>query len=145
CSPRQKNIDKQLALGIIGTCTPTHEVHMVKNAANGLSKASDEGVARRSYLQQSMLPKRKLRDAMAIAQAIVDNFGGRAAPHQVAMAVDSSPTSSSWRELTGAAIAYGLTEGGYNSSQITLTELGRRCVAPTAEGDDVKARTEAAL
>ncbi len=104
-----------------------------------------EAVVKRTYVQQSMLPKRKLRDAMLIPQAIVDGFGKVAAPHQIAMAIDSSPTSSSWRDLTGAAIAYGLTEGGYNSDQIALTELGRRCVAPTEEGDDVKARNDAAL
>jgi hypothetical protein len=105
-----------------------------------------EIAAKRGYVQQSMLPKRKLRDAMLIPQTIVDNFGGKsAAPHQIAMAIDSSPTSSAWRDLAGAAIAYGLTDGGYNSDQIALTDLGRRCVAPTEEGDDVRARTEAAL
>ena len=42
-------------------------------------------------------------------------------------------------------MAYGLTEGGYNSDKVSLTELGRRCVAPTVEGDDVEARNEAAI
>ena len=83
---------------------------------------------------------------MLVPQALIDNFGGKdAAPHQVAMAIDSSPTSSAWRDLTGAAIAYGLTEGGYNSDKIAITELGRRCVAPTVVGDDVVARNEAAI
>jgi predicted nucleotide-binding protein len=118
---------------------------MAKSTGNGTVKKASEEPGKRTYMQQSMLPKRKLRDAMLIPQAIVDNFGRSAAPHQVAMAIDSSPTSSSWRDLTGAAIAYGLTDGGYNSDQITLTELGRRCVAPTSEGDEVRARSEAAL
>lgn len=114
------------------------------STTSGKKAAADQ--AKRGYVQQSLLPKRKLRDAMLIPQAIIDNFGGKdAAPHQVAMAIDSSPTSSSWRDLTGAAIAYGLTEGGYNSDKIALTELGRRCVAPTVEGEDVIARNEAAM
>lgn len=83
---------------------------------------------------------------MLIPQAILDSFGGReAAPFQIAMAVGSSPTSSAWRDLAGSAIAYGLTDGGYNSNRIALTDLGRRCVAPTIEGDDVRAKCEAAL
>jgi predicted nucleotide-binding protein len=47
--------------------------------------------------------------------------------------------------LTGASAAYGLTEGAAQSSAITLTDLGRRCVAPTEEGDDLVARREAVL
>lgn len=121
---------------------------MAKSATTtegGTKKAVSEPT-KRGYVQQSVLPKRKLRDAMLLPKAIVDNFGGKdAAPHQVAMAIDSSPTSSSWRDLTGAAVAYGLTEGGYSSERIALTELGRRCVAPMAEGEDVAARNEAAM
>jgi hypothetical protein len=61
------------------------------------------------------------------------------------MAVDISPTSSNWPDLCGASIAYGLTSGGYNAQNISLTELGRRVVAPTIEGDDLKAKVEASL
>lgn len=38
-----------------------------------------------------------------------------------------------------------LTEGGYNANEIKLLPLGRRCVAPEAEGDDEQARVEAFL
>ena len=101
---------------------------------------------KRTYVSQALLPKRSLRDAMLISQAINDQFGGGAtAPHQVALALDISPTSSAWRDLTGSAVAYGLTEGASNSNTISLTDLGRRCVAPTEEGDDVRARAEASL
>src|SRR5207253_9466293 len=37
------------------------------------------------------------------------------------------------------------TSGGYNSSQIEVTSLARRIVAPTVDGDDLIARREAAL
>jgi predicted nucleotide-binding protein len=78
--------------------------------------------------------------------ALWENFAGRgAAPHDVAMSLELSPTSGGWRNLCGAAIEYGLTEGGYAADQITLTALGRRIVAPTEEGDDAKARVEALL
>jgi predicted nucleotide-binding protein len=61
------------------------------------------------------------------------------------MAIDMSPTSGTWRNLCGSSIAYGLTEGGYGASEITLTELGRRIVAPTEEGADITAQVEAGL
>jgi len=56
-----------------------------------------------------------------------------------------SPTSGNWRSLCGSSIAYGLTDGGYNASEISLTDLGKRIVAPTSEGDDLTAKVEALL
>jgi len=102
--------------------------------------------AKRSKISQTDFPNTPLRDAQRIAQAIWDNFAGKgAAPHKIATALDLSPTSGGWRNLCGASIAYGLTEGGYAANEITLTALGRRVVGPTAEGDDFVARQEAVL
>ena len=47
--------------------------------------------------------------------------------------------------LTGAAIAYGLTSGGYNADNISITPLEMRIVRPTTEGDDTGAKREAFL
>ena len=63
----------------------------------------------------------------------------------VATALDVLLSSGGWRELCGASIAYGLSEGGYNATQISLTALGRHVVAPVVEGDDADAKIEAAL
>lgn len=102
--------------------------------------------AKRPKISQTDFPNISLRDAQRIAQAIWDNFAGKgAAPHNIAKALDLSPTSGGWRNLCGASIAYGLTDGGYAANEITLTALGRRVVAPTAEGDDFVARQEAVL
>jgi hypothetical protein len=38
-----------------------------------------------------------------------------------------------------------LIKGGYNADRIALEAVGRRAVAPTEEGDDLRARAEAAL
>ena len=101
---------------------------------------------KRSYLKQVEIPQRALREALAIPQALTDNFAGRPTPpHQVAMALNMSPTSSSWQSLAGAAIAYGLTEGGKKAKTLALTELGRKATSSSDEGDDLKARAEAAL
>jgi predicted nucleotide-binding protein len=92
------------------------------------------------------VPRHSLREALTIAQALTDNFAGHGtSPPQVAMALKVSPTSSAWRTLTGAAVAYGLTSGAYGSDKIGLQDLGRRATAPTEEGDDLKAKAEAAL
>lgn len=101
---------------------------------------------KRSKVSQTEFPNNSLENALKIARAIWDNFAGKgAAPHDVAMALDLSPTSGGWRNLCGSSIAYGLTEGGYNANQIILTELGRRIVSPTVEGDDRAAKAQALM
>ena len=100
----------------------------------------------RIYFKQSEFPLTTLQHAQKIASALVDNFAGdSASPPDVALALGISPTSSAWPTLTGASIAYGLSDGGINANVIKLTALGRRLVAPEAEGEDVIARREAIL
>lgn len=108
--------------------------------------ASSKAEDKRVYFKQSDFPKSTLQQAQKIASAIVDNFGGNSgSPPDVALSLGISPTSSGWETLTGASIAYGLTEGGINANVIKLTSLGRRLVAPEAEGEDIVARREAIL
>lgn len=116
--------------------------------ATKLAKVAKPSAAphKRIYFVQSDFPQTTLQQAQRIASALVDNFAGdSASPPDVALALDMSPSSSTWRSLTGAAIAYGLTDGGVNANVIKLTALGRRLVAPEAEGEDVSARREAIL
>jgi predicted nucleotide-binding protein len=81
-----------------------------------------------------------------IAQALADEYGKQPTrPMEVAKAVNISPTSSIFKVLSGAAVAYGITDGGSQADLISLTDLGRRIVAPTEEGDDLVARREALL
>ena len=101
---------------------------------------------KRPYYKQSDFPLASLQQAQKIASAIVDNFAGvGGSPPDVALALGISPTSSAWPALTGAAIAYGLIDGGWNANTMKLTALGRKLVAPEAEGEDVTARREAIL
>jgi hypothetical protein len=81
-----------------------------------------------------------------IPQALADHFGKRPTkPLNVAKALGITPGSTRFRTLAGAALAYGLTDGGPRVEQIGLTDLGRRAVAPKEEGDDLVARREALL
>lgn len=116
------------------------------NAPGDESQLDAEGKKRRVRVSQADIPRRSLREALTLAQCITDNFAGSPTPpHQIAIALGISPTSSGWRDLTGATVAYGLTKGGYGSDKIALEPLGKRATAPTVEGDDLKARAEAAL
>ena len=101
---------------------------------------------KRAKVSQSEFPRYSLSQVLRIPQALWDEFAGKdAAPHDVALALDLTPTSGGWRLLCGAAQAYGLTEGGYNATRMSLASLGRRIVAPLEEADDEKARMEAVL
>jgi hypothetical protein len=104
------------------------------------------GRPRRKYVSQADVPSYSLSQAIRIPRALADNFAnGEARPIQVAQALNVQPTSGPFRALCGAAIAYGLTAGGYNAGAICLTPLGKRVVAPTSEGDDARAMREAML
>ena len=97
-------------------------------------------------INQNDLPLFPVEEALRIARALHDHCAGSStAPVDVAIAVGIKPTSSNWRYLTGASIGYGLTDGASNAKAISLTELGRRVVAPQAEGDDESALREAVL
>ena len=97
-------------------------------------------------VSQSDIPNVTLTSALKIAQAINENYGNHPTkPLRVAEAINMSISSGSFRNLCGASIAYGLTEGGYNVELIKLTELGRRIVSPLQEGDDTLALKEACL
>src|SRR4051812_9591995 len=104
---------------------------MAKKIPAGVGR---ENEAKRPYLSQSDVPSVGIEQALRVASALADNFGKQPArPLQVAQALGIQPTSGGFRTVCGASIAFGLTDGGYNSEQISLTPLGRRIVAPTKE------------
>jgi predicted nucleotide-binding protein len=106
----------------------------------------DPDGTKRSRVSQSDVPAWSLKDALRVPAALRDQYGKASTrPLGVAAAMDMSPNSSQFRMITGAAVAYGLTDGGAQADLIGLTPLGRRAVAPTEEGDDAIALREAAL
>jgi predicted nucleotide-binding protein len=102
--------------------------------------------APRKYVSQADVPTSSLERALRIPRAIADNYGYKpTSPLQVAVALNVQPSSSNFRMMTGAAIAYGLTSGGSNADTISITPLAMRIVRPTTEGDDTAAMREAFL
>jgi hypothetical protein len=107
---------------------------------------SSDSQERRSRVSQSDVPAYPLDAALSVAKAIAENYAfSSVKPLQLAAALSISPTSSTFRMLCGTSIAYGLTEGGYNAAEIIPTELARRILKPTVEGDDLAAKREAFL
>lgn len=97
-------------------------------------------------VSQSIVPAVSFFQASRVAHAIWDQLAGAGGrPIDVAAAMGVQPSGGTWRLICGAAIAFGLTEGGYNANEIKLLPLGRRIVAPEVEGDDDTARVEAFL
>jgi predicted nucleotide-binding protein len=119
---------------------------MTKKVQQEKSENNLQEKDKRKYLNQSVVPIYSLEEALKVPQAILDNFGGKpTAPFQVAMAIESTQTSSFWRRLSGSAVAYGLTDGGYNSAKIGLTELALKILSPTEEEIDKIAKVEASV
>jgi len=101
---------------------------------------------RRDPIKQSILPHYSLKRSLDVAKAICDNYASKETPpHIVAQAVGYSPTSYNWRLLSGAATAYGLTNGAYKSKGISVTELGQAIIMSTEPGQKEKSLIEAAL
>jgi hypothetical protein len=101
---------------------------------------------KRTYISQADIPSVSIEQALRIARALADNYAYKpAAPLRVASAMNMQPDSGPFRLICGAAIAYGLTKGGYNASEISLEPLGLKIVRPLTEGEDLLAKREAIL
>jgi len=113
-------------------------------AKNGKSVA--KAVVQRTYISQADVPSNSLEKALRIPKAIADNYGYKpTSALQLAVALDMQPSTGGFRMLTGSAVAYGLTTGGYNANEIAITPLGMRVIRPTVENDDLAAKREALL
>ena len=134
-------INAHVSSRLTSSCGPVYDPSM--NA----KKKPHVPERKRTYLSQTDVPAFSLEQAMRVPKAMVDEHAGKPTkPLDVAHAMKVQPGSGPFRMLCGAAIAYGLTEGGYNADVITLTDLGRRVVTKGIEDPDgIAARREAAL
>ena len=104
------------------------------------------GKPRKKNLMQADVPAYTAEDARKVAEALRDQYAKQpATPLQVAKAMDISPGSSTFKLITGSAVAYGFTDGVAQADRFELRYLGRRSGAPLSEGDDVVAFREAIL
>ena len=111
-----------------------------------LAKSVKVEKSTKTRLSQADVPSCSLDKALRVAQTVAENYGYKAStPIEVASAMNVSPATGPFRALTGASIAYGLTEGGYGADRIAITPLGLKIVRPTAEGEDLGAKRDALL
>jgi len=102
--------------------------------------------SKRKYLKQSDVPSASLDEALRIPEAILDHYAGEpTAPLYVAKALNVDPKGSQLKLLSGAAIAFGVSEGGSQAAAIAVTDLGKKILRPTEEGADFEAKREAIL
>ncbi|MGI8804353.1 MAG: hypothetical protein ACR2IN_01405 [Thermoleophilaceae bacterium] len=91
-------------------------------------------------------PRRTLENALRIPRALREHNGGQPwPPAEVARALDLGAQSGNFFYLTSAAKQYGLTEGTSRTSEIALTELGRRAVFPSSAEEERAALRDAFL
>lgn len=111
------------------------------------SKKNDpESQGKRTYLKQADVPSASLDEALRIPQAILDHYAGKpTSPLYTAKALNVDPKGSQLKLLSGAAIAFGLIEGGSQAAVISVTELARRILRPKQEDADLAAKREAVL
>jgi hypothetical protein len=97
-------------------------------------------MARKAGTKNRNYPPVTLAMALKVPRAIQDQASGMSVSRlTLAELLDSTPTSRVLKELVASSRFYGLTEGGINSDQFSLTELGEQATG----GDEVK--TAAAL
>jgi hypothetical protein len=74
-------------------------------------------------------PRASLEDALKIALAIKDKNGGNPwPPEDIAKALGTSKTTTTFFYTAGSARDFGLTEGSRDTKQISLTSMGRDIV-----------------
>lgn len=102
--------------------------------------------SKRVQVKQTEVPSVSLEQAIRVPKAIAENYASKPTkPLHVAKAMGMLPSSGTFRQLTGAAAAYGLTSGSYAASEIAIDVLGARIVRPTSEDDEFSALREAFL
>jgi predicted nucleotide-binding protein len=108
--------------------------------------AAEAAPRKRARISQADVPAISLEKAVRVPQALAESYGSDATkPLDVAAALEMSPTSGTFREMCGAAVGYGLTDGGPNAPLISLQPLGKRVVTPMEVDDDRRALREAAM
>lgn len=89
-------------------------------------------------------PSVTLESALLVSQAIVRHNAGRPMNRLLlAEAMGQRPGSSLFRERIASSAKYGLTEGNYSSSTISLTSLGDRATRPRNNEEQIGALREA--
>src|ERR1700728_3240970 len=121
--------------------------YMVRQATKTSKKAAVPAPpAKRTYVKQQDVPSASLDEALRLPHAVFDHYAGKpTSPLYVAKALNVDPKGSQFKVLSGAAIAFGLIDGGAQAATIGVTDLARRILRPKEENADLLAKREAVL
>jgi predicted nucleotide-binding protein len=119
---------------------------MARAKAKPQKKSVVQPTSKRIYLKQTDVPSATLDEALRLPAAIFDHYAGKPTqPLFVAKALNIDPKGSQLKVLSGASIAFGLIDGGAQAAAISVTELAKKILRPTDEGEEPSARREAVL
>lgn len=89
-------------------------------------------------------PPASIKTAIAVSEAIHGNNAGRPMNRLLlAEAMGYSPSSSGFRDRIASSAKYGLTEGNFNSKEISLTPLGVAITRPRNADERIQALRDA--
>ena len=119
-------------------------------ASKPRAKTTSTEVSKREQLGSDQLPRRTLEDALGLARALQQVHAGKKATwEQLSENVELGAKSNNTKYLFWAAVAYGLInkeeEGAGLAQQFSLSEVGRKVVAPTYEGEEKEGVVKALL
>jgi hypothetical protein len=91
-------------------------------------------MARKAGSKNRNYPPLPLADALEVPGAIQHEASGmNVSKLTLAEILDTTPTSSAFRDRVASSRFFGLTEGGMNSAEFTATELGARAVSDSTD------------
>lgn len=102
---------------------------------NGSARVAAKKPERAEKVSSKDLPKKTLEDALKVAQAIKENYGKAATWDDIAKAMEFSPNNPNNQYFLWSATAYGIVDKDENDNY-KVTEIGRKILAPTYEGED---------
>ena len=117
------------------------------NCAENEAQNSEEGKAKqkRVTIAQKDLPRISLEDAVPVANVMYDNIAnGTTTFDNIAKLLGSSPSTTKTKYMIWGAEAYGIIIK-HENNEYSLSETGRKIVAPTYHNEDNEAKVKAIL
>jgi hypothetical protein len=119
-------------------------VNKLGNEVKSTGKPQLESQAAKKTTIDWVFPRASLKKAIDVPKAIkAHNAGNAWTPELVASAIGLAKGSSNFFYIASASQKFGLTEGGRDAKQISLTELGRKLVYPKTPEEESQALRQA--
>jgi hypothetical protein len=110
-----------------------------------VSSAMPESANGRVRVSAEALPRRSLEQVLVIADTLYKTYAGKSATwDDLARALSMKPANPDFRYLIWSAQAYCIVNKGEDKG-VTLSETGRKIVAPTYPNEDQEAKVKAIM